>query len=100
MFGNGVYFNDISSKSANHCFLMCEVSLGSFNQLMAADYDADNMPRGKHSVQGMRRVEPAGFKKMMEIPVGPPRDTKVVNKARHGGFTIYTPSLFQILLNI
>ena len=24
------------------------------------------MPRGKQSVQGMRRVEPAGFKKMVE----------------------------------
>ena len=69
----------MKSKSA----IMSEVSLGSFNQLMAADYDADNMPRGKHSVQGMRRVGPAGFKKMVEgveIHLGPPRDTKVVNK--------------------
>ena len=82
MFGNDVYFGDMSSKSAKHCFIMCEVSLGSFNQLMAADYDADNMPRGKYSVQGMRRVEPAGFKKMVEW-VEIPWDTKVVNKKVH-----------------
>ena len=37
------------------------------------------MPRGKQSVQGMRRVEPAGFKKMVEW-VEIPWDTKVVNK--------------------
>jgi len=98
MFGKGVYFADMSSKSANYCFttrsnpvgllLMCEVSLGSSNQLMAADYEADKMPRGKHSVQGMGRVEPAGYQKMedgVEIPVGPPRDTKVVNKK---GYTL------------
>ena len=51
---------------------------------MAADYDADKMPRGKHSVQGMGRVEPAVYKKMeegVEIPMGPPRDTKVVNNS-------------------
>ena len=86
MLGNGVYFADMNSKSANHCFitrsnpvvllLMWEVSLGSSNQFMDADYNADKMPRGKQSVQGMRRVEPAGFKKMVdgvEIPVGPPK---------------------------
>ena len=50
---------------------------------MATDCEADKMPSGKHAVQGMGRIEPAGFMWMddgLEIPVGPPKDTKVVNK--------------------
>eukprot|EP00090_Calanus_glacialis_P037036 TRINITY_DN63434_c0_g1_i1.p1 TRINITY_DN63434_c0_g1~~TRINITY_DN63434_c0_g1_i1.p1 ORF type:complete len:116 (+),score=38.79 TRINITY_DN63434_c0_g1_i1:2-349(+) len=88
----------MSSKSANYCFttrsnpvgllMLCEVSLGTSNQLVAADCEADQMPEGKHSVQGMGRIEPAGYKRMedgLEIPVGPPKDTKVVNKR---GYTL------------
>jgi len=98
MFGKGVYFADMSSKSANYCFttrsspvgllMLCEVSLGKANQLVAADYDAGKLPKGKNSVQGMGRVEPAEYVKMengLEIPVGPPQDTKVVNKK---GYTL------------
>jgi len=98
MFGKGVYFADMSSKSANYCFttrsnpvgllLLCEVSLGKANQLVAADYDADKLPKGKHSVQGMGKVEPSGYEMMengLQIPVGPPKDTKVVNKK---GYTL------------
>ena len=46
------------------------------------------MPSGCDSVQGMGRIEPAGYKRMedgLEIPVGPPKDTKVVNKR---GYTL------------
>ncbi|XP_023329193.1 poly [ADP-ribose] polymerase 2-like isoform X2 [Eurytemora carolleeae] len=51
MFGKGVYFADMSSKSANYCFtnrsqnigllLICEVALGKQNTLLDADYNAD-----------------------------------------------------------
>jgi len=98
MFGKGVYFADMSSKSANYCFttrshpvgllLLCEVSLGNSNKLVAADYEASQLPSGTHSVQGMGKIEPAGYKKMkngLELPVGPPKDTKVVNKK---GYTL------------
>ena len=62
--------------------------MGTTNQLVAADCEADKMPVGKHSVQGMGKIEPAEFGKMedgLEIPVGPPKDTKVVNKR---GYTL------------
>eukprot|EP00092_Neocalanus_flemingeri_P041435 GFUD01045121.1.p1 GENE.GFUD01045121.1~~GFUD01045121.1.p1 ORF type:complete len:172 (+),score=41.80 GFUD01045121.1:54-569(+) len=98
MFGKGVYFADMSSKSANYCFttrshpvgllLLCQVSLGNTNKLVVADYEADRLPSGTHSVQGIGRIEPAGYRKMkngLEIPVGPPKDTKVVNKK---GYTL------------
>ena len=62
MFGKGVYFADMSSKSANYCFanrsnpygllLLCEVALGTPYQLYDADYKAGKLPKGKHSVKG------------------------------------------------
>jgi hypothetical protein len=59
MFGKGVYFADMVSKSANYCFtsrenntglmLLCEVALGNMNPKYYADYYAANLPNGKHS---------------------------------------------------
>lgn len=68
MFGKGVYFADMSSKSANYCFtsrenstgilLLCEVALGSMNEKFIADYYAANLPPGKHSTKGVGRTAP------------------------------------------
>lgn len=68
MFGKGVYFADMSSKSANYCFanrsnntgllLLCEVALGDSNDLLAADYEADQLPSGKQSVRGLGKIAP------------------------------------------
>ncbi|GBN55019.1 Poly [ADP-ribose] polymerase 2 [Araneus ventricosus] len=73
MFGKGLYFADVSSKSANYCYatkrknegllLMCEVSVGNQYPLTAAD---ENLPLGLppefHSVIGTGRVTPSTFK--------------------------------------
>lgn len=68
MFGKGVYFADMCSKSANYCFasktkkigllLLCDVALGETNDLLSADYNAQKLPKGKHSVKGMGSVAP------------------------------------------
>ncbi|KAL5962271.1 Poly ADP-ribose polymerase 2-A [Taenia solium] len=68
MFGKGVYFADCASKSANYTYptskekvgimALCEVSLGEINSLMNADYNANQLPKGKHSVQGVGRNMP------------------------------------------
>ncbi|KAJ0807236.1 putative NAD(+) ADP-ribosyltransferase [Helianthus annuus] len=57
MFGKGVYFADMFSKSANYCcasqqsssgvLLLCEVALGDMAELLEANYDADKLPQGK-----------------------------------------------------
>lgn len=62
MFGKGVYFADMVSKSANYCatsssantglMLLCEVALGSCNELYSSDYNANNLPPGKGSTKG------------------------------------------------
>uniref|UniRef100_A0A0D9V0P4 Poly [ADP-ribose] polymerase n=1 Tax=Leersia perrieri TaxID=77586 RepID=A0A0D9V0P4_9ORYZ len=68
MFGKGVYFADMFSKSANYCYasescrsgvlLLCEVALGEMNELLNADYDANNLPKGKLSTKGVGQTAP------------------------------------------
>ena len=85
MFGKGCYFADMSSKSANYCFpsksqpegllLLCEVSLGKQNELLNAKYDADKLPKGKHSVKGVGKNCPTSdnYTKLSDgtiIPMG------------------------------
>ncbi|KAB1202320.1 Poly [ADP-ribose] polymerase 2 [Morella rubra] len=68
MFGKGVYFADMFSKSANYCYasrdfgtgvlLLCEVALGGMAELQYAKYDADKLPKGKLSTKGVGRTAP------------------------------------------
>uniref|UniRef100_A0AAR2KR33 Poly [ADP-ribose] polymerase n=1 Tax=Pygocentrus nattereri TaxID=42514 RepID=A0AAR2KR33_PYGNA len=68
MFGKGIYFADMSSKSGNYCFtsqknntgllLLSEVALGDCNELLDANYDADKLPSGKHSTKGIGQTAP------------------------------------------
>ena len=92
MFGKGCYFADMSSKSANYCFatpskpeglmLLCEVTLGKENELLQADYNADKLPKGKHSVKGLGRTscDPENYEKLEDgtiVPMGPGKTTPV-----------------------
>eukprot|EP00057_Strongylocentrotus_purpuratus_P027635 XP_011682109.1 PREDICTED: poly [ADP-ribose] polymerase 2 [Strongylocentrotus purpuratus] len=100
MFGKGVYFADMSSKSANYCFAtrtnptgmltLCEVALGNENQLLAADYKADALPAGKQSVKGLGSIAPDPKKNFTMddgtiVPLGKGMNTKVVNP---NGYTL------------
>jgi len=68
MFGKGVYFADLVSKSANYCgaskaspvggMLLCEVALGDMNPKYYADYWANKLPPGKLSTKGMGKTAP------------------------------------------
>uniref|UniRef100_T1IJ17 Poly [ADP-ribose] polymerase n=1 Tax=Strigamia maritima TaxID=126957 RepID=T1IJ17_STRMM len=79
MFGKGLYFADMCSKSANYCFashtvpsgllLLCEVSLGDCNELKVADSNADRLPMGKHSVKGRGMIIPDP-REIVELPDG------------------------------
>ena len=70
--------------------LLCEVALGDENELVAADYHADKLPAGKHSVKGKGKLEPDH--KVTEtmfgdvvVPLGPIVRTGVINPK---GFTL------------
>lgn len=67
MFGKGIYFADMVSKSANYChttpsnptglILLGEVALGNMYELKAASH-ITKLPKGKHSVKGLGRTAP------------------------------------------
>ncbi|KFB53220.1 AGAP003230-PA-like protein [Anopheles sinensis] len=84
MFGKGIYFADMVSKSANYCcthpadttglMLLCEVALGDMQEFSNAQY-VKNLPIGKHSVKGVGHTQPdptASHKRPdgVEIPLG------------------------------
>lgn len=68
MFGKGVYFADMVSKSANYCgaskndpialILLCEVALGDWQDRYKADYYASTMDEGKSSTRGVGKTMP------------------------------------------
>jgi len=69
MFGKGVYFADMVSKSANYCFaspsqnegllLLSEVALGDMHELVASNSSLPKgVPKGKLSVKGCGRTAP------------------------------------------
>lgn len=84
MFGKGVYFADLVSKSANYCYtsrqnnvglmLLCEVALGNMHELLHADH-ITKLPAGKHSCKGLGGTgpDPAATKTLpdgVQVPLG------------------------------
>ena len=84
MFGKGVYFADMVSKSANYCctnptnntglMLLCEVALGDMNEKTQADYYANLLPPGKSSTKGVGKTAPGSTETMngVVVPTGLP----------------------------
>ncbi|XP_038631572.1 poly [ADP-ribose] polymerase 2 [Scyliorhinus canicula] len=110
MFGKGIYFADMSSKSANYCFatrernvgllLLCEVALGNCNKLLSADYEADKLPPGKDSTMGLGRIGPKpGSDVQLNgalVPMGPGTETGVENPngytLNYNEYIVYNPA--------
>lgn len=89
MFGKGVYFADMFSKSANYCYsshaatagvlLLCEVALGDMAELLTANYNADKLPEGKLSTKGVGATAPDFSEAQMledgfAVPLGKPKE--------------------------
>ncbi|XP_044492193.1 poly [ADP-ribose] polymerase 2 isoform X2 [Mangifera indica] len=89
MFGKGVYFADMFSKSANYCFaspsatagvlLLCEVALGDMAELLYADCNADKLPEGKLSTKGVGQTAPdpseaQALEDGIVVPMGKPKE--------------------------
>ncbi|XP_069743933.1 poly [ADP-ribose] polymerase 1 isoform X1 [Narcine bancroftii] len=83
MFGKGVYFADMVSKSANYCHtsqaepvglvLLADVALGNMYELKRANH-ISKLPKGKHSVKGVGKTAPDPSATIMldgvEVPLG------------------------------
>uniref|UniRef100_A0A1A8FAE9 Poly [ADP-ribose] polymerase n=2 Tax=Nothobranchius korthausae TaxID=1143690 RepID=A0A1A8FAE9_9TELE len=114
MFGKGVYFADMSSKSANYCFasqsnhvgllLLCEVALGDCHELLDADYEADNLPAGKHSTKGLGQTGPDPRNAVtldgVTVPMGPGVKTGVGRtngySLLYNEFVVYNPAQIKM----
>lgn len=110
MFGKGIYFADMSSKSANYCFtsqrnnigllLLSEVALGDCNELRDADYEAHKLPKGKHSTKGLGQTEPnpknTDCLDGVSVPMGPVVKTRVGRNEAYSllynEFIVYDPA--------
>nr|CAI5831042.1 unnamed protein product [Callosobruchus analis] len=84
MFGKGIYFADMVSKSANYCatsvnhpeglLLLCDVALGNTYDKLHADF-ITRLPSGKHSCKGLGRTHPdpsyvKHLDEKVEVPLG------------------------------
>ncbi|KAM9066663.1 poly [ADP-ribose] polymerase 2 isoform X1 [Sarcophilus harrisii] len=110
MFGKGIYFADMSSKSANYCFpsrlkdigllLLSEVALGDCNELLEANPEAAGLLQGKHSTKGMGKMapNPSHFVTLngTTVPLGPASNTGILNPQgytlNYNEFIVYDPS--------
>ncbi|XP_069144296.1 poly [ADP-ribose] polymerase 2-like isoform X2 [Solanum lycopersicum] len=104
MFGKGVYFADMFSKSANYCYassaakngvlLLCEVALGEMNELLSANYDADKLPWGKLSTKGVGATAPdPKASQILEdgviVPLGNPKNQRKQGSLLYNEFIVY-----------
>ncbi|XP_047395895.1 poly [ADP-ribose] polymerase 2 isoform X1 [Sciurus carolinensis] len=110
MFGKGIYFADMSSKSANYCFasrlkntgllLLSEVALGQCNELLEANPKAEELLQDKHSTKGLGKMapSPAHFVTLngTTVPLGPASDTGILNPEgytlNYNEFVVYNPN--------
>ncbi|XP_007479799.1 poly [ADP-ribose] polymerase 2 isoform X2 [Monodelphis domestica] len=110
MFGKGIYFADMSSKSANYCFasrlkdtgllLLSEVALGECNELLEANPEAAGLLQGKHSTKGMGKMAPNPSHYVSlngtTVPLGPVSGTGILNPQgytlNYNEFIVYNTS--------
>ncbi|TPX56602.1 hypothetical protein PhCBS80983_g04451 [Powellomyces hirtus] len=114
MFGKGIYFADMVSKSANYCnantsqttalLLLSEVALGVEYPLAHSEF-VEKLPRGKHSTKGCGKTGPTTFVPLpnvppdhdpITVPIGPPVEQPVPDKKRktellYNEYIVYDP---------
>ncbi|CAK7346439.1 unnamed protein product [Dovyalis caffra] len=117
MFGKGVYFADLVSKSAQYCFtdkknpvglmLLSEVALGEVYELKKSTY-MEKPPEGKHSTKGLGKKVPqesefAKWRNDVIVPCGKPVDSKVkASELMYNEYIVYNTAQvkMQFLLKV
>ncbi|XP_010785214.1 poly [ADP-ribose] polymerase 2-like [Notothenia coriiceps] len=83
------------------CVCVCvQVALGDSNELVMADYEAQNLPAGKHSVKGLGQTGPDPKNAVtldgMTVPMGPGGKTGASSDGRYhllyNEFIVYNPA--------
>ncbi|XP_026400993.1 poly [ADP-ribose] polymerase 1-like isoform X2 [Papaver somniferum] len=117
MFGKGVYFADLVSKSAQYCFtdkknpvglmLLSEVALGEVHELKKASY-MDKPPGGKHSTKGLGKMVPkesehVKWRDDVVVPCGKPVASNVrASELMYNEYIVYNTAQvkMQFLLKV
>ncbi|GFP96805.1 poly [ADP-ribose] polymerase 1 [Phtheirospermum japonicum] len=117
MFGKGIYFADLVSKSAQYCFtdkknpvglmLLSEVALGEVHELTKAQY-MDKPPKGKHSTKGLGKKVPlesdyVTWRDEVVVPCGKPVASKVkASELMYNEYIVYNTAQvkMQFLLKV
>jgi len=111
MFGYGVYFADVATKSFNYtraqstndigCLLVGEIALGNVSERTDSDYNINKNNLANincHSAKGLGQWAPSTSTtiKGVKLPNGPLGDTKVKNGLRYNEYMVYDVN--QILM--
>ncbi|KAI3678826.1 hypothetical protein L6452_38129 [Arctium lappa] len=117
MFGKGIYFADLVSKSAQYCFtdkknpvglmLLSEVALGEMYELKKAKY-MDKPPKGKDSTKGLGKKIPnesehVKWKDDVVVPCGKPVPSNVkASELMYNEYIVYNANQvkLQFLLKV
>ena len=115
MFGKGLYFADMVSKSTNYCFasrdapvgvaVLCDVALGEQYERLKAEYEAPAKAKkqGKHSTWGRGKTVPDPKAERafpgdsgLKVPLGPSTEVKSLNSALlYNEYIVYDPRQVQ-----
>ncbi|XP_022145931.1 poly [ADP-ribose] polymerase 1 isoform X2 [Momordica charantia] len=117
MFGKGIYFADLVSKSAQYCYtdrknpvgfmVLSEVALGEVYEVKKAEY-MERPPRGKHSTKGMGKKVPAvsehvKWREDVVVPCGKPVASNVkASELMYNEYIVYNTAQvkMQFLLKV
>ncbi|KAK9083399.1 hypothetical protein Scep_029870 [Stephania cephalantha] len=117
MFGKGIYFADMVSKSAQYCYsdktspvglmLLSEVALGSVYELKKASY-MEKPPEGKDSTKGLGKIIPSksGYVEWRDgvtVPSGKPVPSNIkASELMYNEYIVYNTSQvkLQFLLKV
>ncbi|XP_074589345.1 poly [ADP-ribose] polymerase 1 [Curcuma longa] len=117
MFGKGIYFADLVSKSAQYCYvdkndpvglmLLSEVTLGEMHELKKATY-MDKPPKGKHSTKGLGKTVPLEsefetWRDQVVVPCGKPISSTIrASELLYNEYIVYNTAQvkMQFLLKV
>ncbi|TXG63792.1 hypothetical protein EZV62_010786 [Acer yangbiense] len=117
MFGKGIYFADLVSKSAQYCYtekknpvglmILSEVALGEVYELKKAKY-MDKPPEGKHSTKGLGKKIPqeseyVKWRDDVTVPCGKPVPSNVrASELMYNEYIVYdtAQAKMQFLLKV
>ncbi|XP_073139928.1 poly [ADP-ribose] polymerase 1 [Henckelia pumila] len=111
MFGKGIYFADLVSKSAQYCYtdrknpvgfmLLSEVALGDVYELTKSQY-MDKPPKGKHSTKGLGKNVPLQseyleWRNNVVVPCGKPTASNVrASELMYNEYIVYNTAQVKL----